>query len=134
MSAYIYLYMSDIFNTDSLYRETNTINVASTTAECYRDIKERIRIANASGQRRLIYDLPSTFTNVTPFTDKEASIIIYSDLLEKLKNGGFSVGYIDGGKNADGYQFIIEWPVIMEETERKRRLELLAAAQIRRKQ
>jgi len=90
---------------DSLYKKSSTQAVIKLIEDHVIAIKDKIKDANRNGISSITYTLPSVIS-MPNISGEDARIVLYSQLITKLEEDGFTANIID---KIDDYKLIVSW-------------------------
>jgi hypothetical protein len=112
--------MAALLTTDDLYHGTSLAHLDFEVNEIYKTIAIKIRAESKAGGSQIVFDLPDIFnTNVD---QEDAQLYIYSQLIERLEKGKFTVTLLK--KNKD-LSLRVKWKSILEPKDRTRMFEVI---------
>lgn len=94
------------------------------TDEIYKSIKHQIYSAHSMGNSEVVSELPDTF-DIGSMQVKDIQLVVYSELIEKLENDGFTV-FIDWDNSEHNTVLYVKWASSLSRPERARRAEIIA--------
>lgn len=115
--------MNDNFTASLLAKRKNLSDLNTEVEEIYQAIKTRIQECESINQSELLFDLPVHFS-IANLELNDLQLVIYTRLIEIIKNKGFDVFFVKKDKNCS---LLIKWTSALGEAEKEKMKELLIA-------
>ncbi len=116
--------MSLDISLESLYKRSHNLLMSQVIDDIYKSISHNIVTANTGGKSELLFDLPDTF-EVGNIEQKDAQIIIYSTLIERIEKDGRGPKVSLVRKPDGTSMFKINWPHSLDPRELDRRKQII---------
>lgn len=116
--------MSHDITLESLYKKSHNVAMSQLIDDIYKSISYNIVAANTGGKSELLFDLPDTF-EVGNIEQKDAQIIIYSTLIERIEKDGRGPKVALVRKPDGTSMFKINWPHTLDPREIDRRKQII---------